>query len=237
MSSQPFVLPEKGSGKKMKRQEQLMIQKTERYVRKELENEASGHDWWHIHRVRNLALTIAAHEKEPTIDPFVCEMSALLHDIPDEKLNESLETGERKVRNWLEELKLEKRKGDEILAIVLHLSYKGGTNKVELQTIEGKIVQDADRLDAIGAIGIARTMAYSGAHGRLIHDPNKKPREEMTLEEYRSGNDTAIIHFYEKLLKLKDTIHTNYGKKIAADRHRYMELFLEEFYQEWDGKK
>ncbi len=117
------------------------------------------------------------------------------------------------------------------------MSYKGGTNKVVLSSIEGKIVQDADRLDAIGAIGIARTMAYSGSKNRLIHDPAKVARENLTIEEYRSGEDTAIMHFYEKLLKLKEGMNTTIGKQLAEKRHAYMENYLTEFYAEWDGER
>lgn len=212
-----------------------MAAQTEQFVYQLLKNEASGHDWWHIHRVRNLALQMAA--KEPGApDIFICEMAALLHDVPDEKLNPSLEAGEKKLNDWLDQLPLDQATKEAILFIVLHLSYKGGTNTVKLASIEGQLVQDADRLDAIGAIGIARTMAYTGAHGRLIHDPEKKPRLELTYEEYRSGKDTAIMHFYEKLLKLKDTMNTQTGKEMALKRHHYMEAFLEEFYLEWDGK-
>lgn len=212
-----------------------MIQQTEEFVYQLLKKEASGHDWWHIHRVRNLALQMAAQEPgEP--DVFICEMAALLHDVPDEKLNPSVAAGEKKLADWLEQLPLESKTKEAIHFIVLHLSYKGGTNSVKMDTIEGKLVQDADRLDAIGAIGIARTMAYTGAHGRLIHDPDKQPRDGMSYEEYRSGKDTAIMHFYEKLLKLKDTMNTETGKKLALKRHKYMEAFLNEFYLEWEGK-
>lgn len=216
-------------------QEKQMIQQTEDFVYQLLKEEASGHDWWHIHRVRNLALQMAVQEVEKP-DVFICEMAALLHDVPDEKLNPSAAAGEKKLADWLDQLPLEAETKEAIRFIVLHLSYKGGTNPVKMETIEGQLVQDADRLDAIGAIGIARTMAYTGAHGRLIHDPNKQPRDEMSYEEYRSGKDTAIMHFYEKLLKLKDTMNTETGKKVAFKRHQYMEGFLKEFYLEWDGK-
>ena len=216
--------------------QKIIIKETEEYVYQLLKDDASGHDWWHIQRVRNLAKNIA--EKEPeTIDLFVCEMAALLHDVADGKLNKTEAEGEKKVRNWLSRYSLTGKEKEEILKIILHMSYKGGTNKVVLSSIEGKIVQDADRLDAIGAIGIARTMAYSGSKNRLIHDPAKVARENLTIEEYRSGEDTAIMHFYEKLLKLKDEMNTTVGKQLAEKRHAYMEDYLTEFYAEWDGER
>lgn len=213
-----------------------IINETEEYVYQLLKDDASGHDWWHIDRVRNLTKSIAQKEKG-NIDLFVCEMAALLHDVADGKLNKTEAEGEKKVRNWLSRYSLTGNKIEEIMGIILHMSYKGGTNKVALSSIEGKIVQDADRLDAIGAIGIARTMAYSGSKNRLIHDPAKEAREHLTIEEYRSGEDTAIMHFYEKLLKLKDGMNTTAGKQFAEKKHAYMEDYLAEFYAEWDGER
>lgn len=213
-----------------------IIKETEEYVYQLLKDDPSGHDWWHIQRVRNLAKNIAEKE-QGTIDLFVCEMAALLHDVADGKLNKTEAEGEKKVRNWLSRYSLTGKEKEEILKIILHMSYKGGTNKVVLSSIEGKIVQDADRLDAIGAIGIARTMAYSGSKNRLIHDPSKVARENLTIEEYSSGEDTAIMHFYEKLLKLKEGMNTNIGKQLAEKRHAYMENYLTEFYAEWNGER
>ena len=217
--------------------EQKCIKKTEKFVYQELKDESSGHDWWHIHRVRNLTLTISQKERAQSIDLFICEMAALLHDIADEKLNSSAESGEKKVKKWLENNKVENVKVNIIMDIILHLSFKGGTNKKTMASIEGKIVQDADRLDAIGAIGIARAMAYSGAKGQLIHNPDLVPRENMTVEEYRMTNGSAIMHFYEKLLKIKDGMNTEYGEKLAEHRHNYMKHYLEEFYSEWNGER
>ena len=216
--------------------QKIIIKETEEYVYQLLKDDPSGHDWWHIQRVRNLAKNIAEKE-QGTIDLFVCEMAALLHDVADGKLNKTEAEGEKKVRNWLSRYSLTGKEKEEILEIILHMSYKGGTNKVVLSSIEGKIVQDADRLDAIGAIGIARTMAYSGSKNRLIHDPSKVARENLTIEEYRSGEDTAIMHFYEKLLKLKEGMNTTIGKQLAEKRHAYMENYLTEFYAEWDGER
>lgn len=218
---------------KMKKQ---ILEDTKEFVFQTLNNEKSGHDWFHIQRVVNLTKQIAQQEAGQ-VDAFICEMAALLHDIPDEKLNVTPEIGKQRVEHWLKSQKLALVDQTAILTIVLNLSYKGGTNKVQLETIEGKIVQDADRLDAMGAIGIARTMIYSGHHGRPMHDPAKQPRTNMTLAEYRSNEDTAIMHFYEKLLKLKDTMNTTTGKKLANERHLYMENYLKEFFAEWNGEK
>ena len=154
-------------------EEQTIIQAAERYVQQELANEASGHDWWHIYRVTQLAKTIA--EKEQA-NLFLCILTALLHDIGDEKFNESEEAGLLKVQQWLEANNVSTDQTNHILSIIANMSFKGGNTGKTVTTFEGKVVQDADRLDAIGAIGIARVMAYSGNKGRLIHDPHKQPR-------------------------------------------------------------
>ncbi|MFC7370685.1 HD domain-containing protein [Fictibacillus iocasae] len=209
------------------------INQTEHYVRNELKNDFSGHDWYHIHRVRQLALEIG---KKENADLYICEMAALLHDIADEKISGSEEAGLLKVRTWLETIGEKKENIETILEIIENMSFKGGTQRKTL-SLEGKVVQDADRLDAIGAIGIGRTFAYSGAKGQLMFDPEIPVRDHMTKEEYRNGKSTAVNHFYEKLLKLKDRINTEYARKLAEERHRFMEVFLEQFRLEWDGKK
>ncbi|MED4650911.1 HD domain-containing protein [Bacillus pseudomycoides] len=214
----------------MKKQEK--IQKTVAFVRNILETDASGHDWYHIERVHKLALSLS--EKEGG-DRFVIEMAALLHDIADEKLNESEEAGMKKVSDWLEGLNVTEEENEHILHIIMNMSYKGGHGG-KVSTLEGKIVQDADRLDALGAIGIARTFAYGGAKGRLMYDPNIPPREEMTKEEYRKNDDPSLNHFYEKLLKLKDLMNTDAAKREAEIRHRYMEEFIEQFMKEWNAQ-
>jgi uncharacterized protein len=203
------------------------------FVQDELGQDSSGHDYWHIYRVWQTAKKIA---QEEGADLFICELAALLHDIADEKLNESEEAGLAKVRNWLIEQQIELEVAEHVMEIISTMSFKGG-NQAGMRTLEGKVVQDADRLDALGAVGIARTFAYSGANGQLAHDPNLPPRTDMTAEEYRKGKSTAINHFYEKLLKLKDLMNTEYGKKMAEGRHRVMEEFLEQFYAEWEGEK
>jgi uncharacterized protein len=210
-----------------------IIKQSAAYVRSELGEDATGHDWYHVDRVRRNALHICHQEQAG--DPFIIEMAALLHDIPDEKLNESAEAGRNKLDLFFQSIKLPKDAQNAIVQIIESISYKGG-RKTELKSIEAKIVQDADRLDAIGAIGIARAFAYGGKKGQPIYDPTVNVREEMSLEEYRKGKSTSIHHFYEKLLKLKDLLNTDTAKEIAEKRHQVMEQFLEQFYLEWDGQ-
>lgn len=207
---------------------------TEEFVRNELAEDATGHDWFHVDRVRRNALHICREEK--TGEAFIIEMAALLHDIPDEKLNESIEKGEEKLETFLQTIPLTDNEKKHIKQIIATISYKGGINS-ELSTIEAKIVQDADRLDAIGAIGIARAFAYGGKKGQPIYNPGIKVRNEMSLEEYRKGKSTSIHHFYEKLLKLKDLLNTESAREMAESRQQMMVTFLEQFYQEWDGQE
>lgn len=207
-----------------------IIRQTEEYVRNELGNDATGHDWYHIDRVRRNALYIS--KKEQKGEPFIIEMAALLHDIPDEKLNNGPKQGERKLAAFLETLPLETEDKEHIWQIIATISYKGGSGR-PFSSIEAEIVQDADRLDAIGAIGIARTFAYGGKKGQPIYDPNIKAREKMSLEEYRNGRSSTINHFYEKLLKLKNLLNTETARKMAESRQQLMELFLQHFYEEW----
>ncbi|TCJ05402.1 HD domain-containing protein [Cytobacillus praedii] len=210
-----------------------MIVRTESFVKEVLGEDSTGHDWYHIERVRKNALYIA--EKENKGDRFIIEMAALLHDIPDEKLNESKEDGEKKLTDFLELLALEKEACEKIIEIIQSISFKGG-RKTELISVEAEIVQDADRLDAIGAIGIGRTFAYGGKKGHLLYDPAIKVREEMSEKEYRTGKSSTIHHFYEKLLKLKDLLNTDTARELASKRHQFMEQFLEQFYSEWNGQ-
>jgi uncharacterized protein len=210
-----------------------IIDQTALYVRNELGEDATGHDWYHVDRVRRTALHIC--KQEQVGDPFIIEMAALLHDIPDEKLNDTAEAGRNKLDLFFHSIALANDEKNAIVQIIDSISYKGG-RKSELKTIEAKIVQDADRLDAIGAIGIARTFAYGGKKGQPIYNPNVNVREEMSLEEYRKGKSSSIHHFYEKLLKLKDLLNTETAKEMAEKRHQMMVLFLEQFYLEWDGQ-
>lgn len=214
--------------------DQLMIEKTEEFVKEKLKDESSGHDWYHIYRVKKLAENIAEQEGA---DHFICVMAALLHDIADEKIAGSEEKGLEEVKSWLKSILVENHYIEQIISIISTMSFKGGTNQSAMLTLEGQVVQDADRLDAIGAIGIGRTFAYSGAKGQLMYDPEIPVREKMTKEQYRNEKSTAVNHFYEKLLKLKDKMNTTYAKKLADERHAFLESFLEQFFGEWEGKK
>jgi uncharacterized protein len=211
-----------------------MIEQTEVFVCNELGDDATGHDWFHVDRVRRNALHICKKEKQG--EAFIIEMAALLHDIPDEKLNESIEKGQKKLDTFLQTIPLTDIEKKHIKQIIGTISFKGGQTTA-LSTIEAEIVQDADRLDAIGAIGIARAFAYGGKKGQPIYDPSINVRAEMSLEEYRKGKSTSIHHFYEKLLKLKDLLNTSTAREMAQCRQQMMETFLEQFYQEWDGQK
>jgi uncharacterized protein len=212
--------------------QQHILEQARAYVREELERDSSGHDWWHIARVTEMAVRLAAKEQA---DPFVCELAALLHDIADAKLNPSKEAGLQKVRTWLEQQDTDPESREHIMEIIATMSYSGGHGK-PMSTLEGKVVQDADRLDAIGAIGIARTFAYAGSKGHLMHNPELPPREQMSEEQYRKEQGTAVNHFHEKLLKLKDLMNTEAARRVAEERHRVMERFLEQFTNEWDAK-
>ena len=202
------------------------------FVRDELGTDSSGHDEWHAFRVSEMAGRIA---KAESADVFICKLTGLLHDIADEKLNESVETGQEKVRHWLNDWRIDGNIVEDIMEIIATMSFKGGSNPPP-RTLEGKIVQDADRLDALGAIGIARTFAYSGFKGQIMYDPSIQPREFITSENYRKGKNTAINHFYEKLLKLKGMMNTIYAMKITEERHQFMLTFLDQFYKEWEAK-
>ena len=211
---------------------QQLADETEAYVRSLLELEGSGHDWWHIYRVKEIAEQLA---REEGADPFICIMAALLHDLADEKVAGDEQKGKKLVERWLQKLQLERKTAERIMEIIRTLSYKGGGG-APMRTIEGKVVQDADRLDAIGAIGIARAFVFSGSRGQIIHHPDKLPNIHMSAEEYMKRDTTAINHFYEKLLKLKDLMNTEKGKELAAGRHRVMLEYLEVFHREWEGK-
>ena len=211
-----------------------IVEATKNYVFEQLKDDTSGHDWWHIHRVVSNTIKLARLEK--TANMFICVMAALLHDVIDDKLVEDEVEAVEAVKQFMTEQSVATEEQASILSIICHMSFKGG-QQAPLSTIEGFVVQDADRLDAIGAIGIARTIYYSGYKGRPIHDPDLKPRENMSLEEYRNGKDTAILHFYEKLLKLKDLMNTESGRQIAEGRHAYLVGYLEQFYAEWDAER
>ncbi len=215
--------------------ERDIIQKTTDHVRGLLSGEGSGHDWFHIERVRNVALTIAREEQA---DLFVVELAALLHDVADWKFaGGDHDAGPRAAREWLASLGVPDNTIDHVVAIIAGLSFKGAGVETPMSTIEGQCVQDADRLDAIGAIGIGRAFAYGGHKGRAMYDPAVPPEPHASFEAYKKNTGPTINHFYEKLLLLKERMNTGTGRKLASARHKVLEQFLEQFLAEWAGKK
>lgn len=210
--------------------EKQLLLKTEEYIKATFENEGSGHDWWHIHRVRNTALKLA--EKEGG-NLFIIEMAALLHDLDDWKLSSGSES---KTERWLKLINLDDSPMKTILHIIEQVSFKGAGVENKATTLEAKIVQDADRLDAIGAIGVARTFAYGGHKSRPIYHPDVKPVMHTDFESYKNNSAPTINHFYEKLLLLKNSLNTETAIEIAKNRHIFMEAFLQQFFAEWEGK-
>jgi uncharacterized protein len=210
-----------------------LLAEAEAFARAELARDSSGHDWWHIARVRALARTIAAHEGA---DVFVCELAALVHDLADAKIAGDEAAGLARVRGWLAEHGADAATTDRVMAIIETMSFAGGT-KPAPATLEGRVVQDADRLDAIGAIGIARAFAYGGSRGRLMYDPDVPPQQYRDAAAYHASAAPTISHFYEKLLLLKGRMNTAYARRLAEARHRYMQAFLDEFFAEWDGER
>jgi uncharacterized protein len=211
-----------------------IIQQTAEYVQTALSGAEGGHDWHHTNRVWKLARRIAETEN---VDGLVVELGALLHDIADAKFHGGDETlGPRMARAFLQSLGVGEETVAHVENIVAHISFKGGHHEQAFQSPELAVVQDADRLDALGAIGIARTFNYGGFKNRAIYDPAIKPNLHMTKEEYKNSAAPTINHFYEKILFLKDRMNTETGKAMALRRHQFMERFLEEFYREWDGE-
>lgn len=210
-----------------------IIAATVAYVKEELRSAEGGHDWWHINRVWNNAKLIAASEEA---DLLVVELGALLHDIADSKFHDGdEEVGPARATAFLESLQVPPRVIEAVVNIIRYISFKGGNEKAAYTSPELAIVQDADRLDAIGAIGIARAFNYGGFKNRAIYDPGIAPNLSLTKEEYKKSTAPTINHFYEKLLRLKDRMNTATGRQLAAERHAYMEGFLEQFYKEWGG--
>jgi len=209
-----------------------LIENTISFVKEKLEGAEAGHDWFHIERVWKLSKKIAETEKCNT---EIVELSALLHDIADPKFHNGDETIALTVsREFLESQHAEEDTIEQVLFIIKNISFKNRGEAPENLPVELKIVQDADRIDAIGAIGIARTFNFGGFKNNLMYDPNIEPKLEMSKEEYKKSNGTTINHFYEKLLLLKDLMNTEKGKKIAEERHDFMLLFLDQFYKEWN---
>ena len=208
-----------------------IIDQTLEYVKKVFENEYSGHDYFHTLRVFKMATRIA--EKE-NADVEIVQLAALLHDVDDFKLSQETYEEKANARNFLNDKQVPKETIEKICKIIGEISFVG-TDSVVPQTLEGKCAQDADRLDAIGAIGIARAFAYGGNHNRVMYDPDVKPNMNMSKEEYRKHKSTTVNHFYEKLFLLADMMNTQTAKEIAKERERYMKAYIAEFMDEWEG--
>ncbi len=201
------------------------------FVKETLANAEGGHDWWHIYRVWKTAKQISQSEN---VDSFIVELGALLHDIADSKFNDGDETiGPKIATDFLRSQNLGESVITHVVAIVENISFKGGKELQKFKSLELDVIQDADRLDAIGAIGIARTFNYGGFKNREIYNPEIPPNLNMTKEEYKNSTAPTINHFYEKLLLLKDRMNTRTGKRIASERHKFMEEYLNQFYKEW----
>jgi len=214
--------------------EQQIIDETILFVKDSLKDAEGGHDWFHTHRVFSNAQLIAKGED---VDDFVVSLSALLHDIADSKFHDGDETiGPQKATEFLISQNVDSAIIEHVVQIIKNISFKGGNTKRTFSSIELDVVQDADRLDAIGAIGIARCFNYGGFKNRALYNPEILPNLNMTKKEYKKNTAPTINHFYEKLLLLKDKMNTKTGRKIAIERHLFMENYLTQFYNEWDGK-
>lgn len=212
----------------------VLIERTAAHVYAAMSGEGSGHDWWHIHRVWQMAMRLGEREGA---DLRVVQLAALLHDLGDQKFHGGDETvGPRMAREWLAEEGATPDVIDHVTEIIRDLSFKGAGVATPMRTLEGQVVQDADRLDAIGAVGIARAFAYGGHKGRLLYDPDVPPQMHASFAEYKASSAPTINHFYEKLLLLKGLMNTGAARQIAEARHRFMELYLDQFYAEWDAR-
>ena len=213
-----------------------LIDNTIAFVKQTLGNAEGGHDWWHVYRVWKLSKTIASGEKEANM--MVVELGALLHDIADAKFHEGDESiGPKLASDFLKSQQVDNTIIKRVQNIIQNISFKNSFENKIIQSLDLDIVQDADRLDAMGAIGIARTFNYGGFKNREIYNPNIKPETHLTKEQYKNSSSPTINHFYEKLLLLKDKMNTETGKQMAIERHRFMEVYLNEFYDEWNGNK
>ena len=211
-----------------------LLKKTTLFVNAKLAGAEAVHDWWHIERVRNTALQIGKVEQG---DLLVIELGALLHDIADSKFHDGdEEVGPEIALKYLNEVGVEDQVKSHVINIIRNISFRKSKEKREFDSLELRILQDADRLDAIGAIGIARAFNYGGFKNRAFYDPEIPPMLEMTKDQYKNSTSPTINHFYEKLLLLKGMMNTVTGEKMAADRHEFMEHYLQQFYDEWNGK-
>ena len=209
-----------------------IITQTIAFVKQQLNGDSTGHDWWHVQRVWKMAIKLAGQEGG---DLFVIQMAALLHDIADWKFHNGDEgKGETVTRQWLQSIGLSLDITQRVCQIISEVSFKGAGVETPMKTLEGKIVQDADRLDALGAIGIARAFAYGGYKGREMYNAEIEPLMHQSFEQYKTNQSTTINHFHEKLFLLKDRMNTLTARKIAEERHLYMEVFLERFKNEWE---
>jgi uncharacterized protein len=214
--------------------DQELIEKVKEEVKEIFSIDTSGHDWWHIFRVWQNAKLINQTEKA---DSLVVELGALLHDLDDFKFSESGKPESTKSKALLQKYKVPPKIIDEVCHIVENVSFKGANVKNGMKSHEGMVVQDADRLDALGAIGIARCFAYGGFSGRAMYDPNEKQEQHQDFESYKNSRNSSIAHFYEKLLLLKDKLNTVAAQKLAEQRHQFMQDYLDQFFAEWQGKK
>jgi len=211
-----------------------IIEEVKKYLKKNFKSEATGHDWYHSWRVWKMSRKIAQKEGGSL---FIIELAALLHDIADWKFHDgNIRVGGEKAKSLLKSLGVDNQSIKQICHIIENISFKGAKVRNKIKTKEGMIVQDADRLDAIGAIGIARAFAYGGFKGREIYNPQIKPKLHKSFEEYKSDKNTSINHFYEKLLLLKDRLNTKAAKKIAKERHEFLKSYLKQFFREWEVK-
>ncbi|WP_456448463.1 HD domain-containing protein [Oceanithermus sp.] len=206
------------------------VQAFGRRVESAFSGDESGHDWWHVWRVWRLARRIAAAEGA---DPLLVELAALGHDVEDHKLGRT----EGTLAAWLTEAGVDEATAARVVEITQRVSFKGAGVPDAMPTLEGRVVQDADRLDAIGAIGIARAFAYGGARGRLLYDPAETPELHARFEDYKKTNSSSLMHFYEKLFLLKERLHTPTARAIAEERHAFMERFVQRFLAEWEGER
>lgn len=215
-------------------QNQGIILKTIEFVKISLADAEGGHDWWHIYRVWKTARHIAQNEN---VDIFIVELGALLHDIADSKFHGGdEEIGPERAREFMESIHIQTSTINHVESIISNISFKGGKLPQKFKSPELDVIQDADRLDALGAIGIARTFNYGGFKGRALYNPEIKPNLQLTKEEYKNSEAPTLNHFYEKLLLLKGLMNTETGKKMAEDRHNYMLAYLDQFYREWEGE-
>jgi len=211
-----------------------IIDKTAEFVKEKFSGEGTGHDWWHMYRVWQLAKKINKSEKA---NQLIVELGALLHDIADWKFHDGdMEAGPKAAREWLESITVQEPVIQHIEDIIRNVSFKGAGVASNMSTLEGKIIHDADKIDALGAIGIARTFAYGGANAREMYNPDKKPKDHKDFEAYKNDKGPTVNHFYEKLLLLKDRMYTDTAKRMAEKRHTYMEKYLDTFFKEWEGK-